>query len=331
MSDYILQSIWMTARLLLSKDRPDVIVAFSLRVALTIVPSLLMLKNTKIVVYVTGLGLIGIVDDLRTRLVRRLTFALLRAAGRHRNCYFVFENYADSVAIGVNRYDRTRQMLVSGAGVDLTEFAWQALPADETIKLAIVSRLVWSKGVDLAVQAVAELGAEGHSIELNVYGEPDPANPLPCDPRDCANGNYVKFRGFTEDVVGVWARHHAAIFPSRGGEGLPRALLEAAACGRPCIITNVPGCAEFVRNGIEGFIAEAGSVESLKNAIRALLDNKPSLLAMGLAARKRVAESSSREMVERQFEELFATLVAREPSAEGGYKGGDRGMDEGRG
>ena len=305
--DFIVQSSWMTLRL--AQARPTVVVAFSVRTALAVIPALIFLRNTKIVIYVTGLGLLAIVNDLRSRLLRKASFLMLRIARHHPNCYFVFENRSDPLVIGFKQPDFSRQITVAGAGVDLAEFSLQKYPSLQPFKLAIVSRLIWSKGIDLAAQAVSELGREGYSIELNIYGEPDVANPRSIDPRDWMDNPHVKFLGYATDIPEVWARHHAAIFPSRGGEGIPRALLEAAACGRPCIVTNVPGCAEFVRHGVEGFVAKPESVESLKQAIVALLQNQCALQTMGMAARNRVIELSSREIIEGKFRELFTSLV----------------------
>ena len=104
----------------------------------------------------------------------------------------------------------------------------------------------------------------------------------------------IEWLGRVEDVRSVWARAAIAVLPSTYGEGLPRALLEAAACGRPIITTDTPGCREVVRHGENGLLVPPHDVAALAEAIAALA---------GDPARRREMGRAGRALAEREFAE----------------------------
>jgi glycosyltransferase involved in cell wall biosynthesis len=302
-SSLVYQAIWLVWRI--RRDRPQVVVAFSLRVSMALALALPFVRVSRVVFSITGLGLLAIIDDRRSRILRYISYKVMRVASLRKNCYFIFENPSDTRMIGFGPARTVRQRLLVGAGVDVSEFVPGPFPPPAPFKLATVSRLVWSKGVDLAIRAVSELGTEGYAVELSIFGEPDKANPRSLDPDAWKDEPGIVFKGYVDDIAGVWRGHHAGIFPSRGGEGLPRSLLEAAACGRPCIVTNVPGCADFIRDGIDGYVVPANSVAGLKEAIVKLMTRPDSLSRLGGSARERVLKTSTVELIQKQYEELF--------------------------
>ena len=77
----------------------------------------------------------------------------------------------------------------------------------------------------------------------------------------------MKHLGFVEDIAELWARAHIAVLPSRGGEGLPLSLLEAAACGRPLVATDVPGCRDIARADLNALLVPLDDVAALADAI----------------------------------------------------------------
>ncbi len=112
-----------------------------------------------------------------------------------------------------------------------------------------------------------------------------------------------------EDVVEIWASHHAAVLPSRGGEGLPRTLLEAAACGRAILTTDVPGCRDLVRGGVEGLLVAPGDVEALARAIVALAREPSWVETFGAAARDRILIGYTEQAVGRTVAYLHRTML----------------------
>jgi glycosyltransferase involved in cell wall biosynthesis len=125
---------------------------------------------------------------------------------------------------------------------------------------------------------------------LSLYGEPDPGN-RKAVPEATLRGwsrDGVTWHGATDDVAGVWASHHVACLPSRGGEGLPRSLLEAAACGRACLTTDVAGCRDLVRDGVEGLLVPPGEAAPLAEALVRLAQDPALVARFGGAARLRI-------------------------------------------
>ena len=135
-------------------------------------------------------------------------------------------------------------------------------------------RMIWSKGIDLAVAAVGLCRNRGYDVTLSLCGAPDTSNPRAISEEQLqAWGDFegVAWLGPTRDVRTIWAAHHVACLPSRGGEGLPRTLLEAAACGRAIVTTDVSGCRTLVRTGIDGLVVPPDDRKPWRTPLRYLL------------------------------------------------------------
>lgn len=302
------EAIWLAREC--RKLRPAIMVAYSLRMCVILRLAGFFLPSTRFVFVVTGTGFLGIAKSFASRLLSNVVFRLIRGAPRDRS-HYIFENSFDAISLGLSDRDRSRISFLMGAGVDEERFPMVGAPCGPPFRFATVSRLVWSKGIDIAARAISSLATEGYPVELHVYGAPDPANPRPLKAAEFWNLRAVKFHGISHDVASVWRDHHAAIFTSRGGEGLPRALLEAASCGRACIVTSVPGCADFIRDGIEGHVVPLGSDAALKEAILKLVSKPERFSILGERARDRVLTSSTAKIIQDKYEGIFGLLLAQ--------------------
>ena len=153
--------------------------------------------------------------------------------------------------------------------------------------------MLWSKGIDLAVTATQQARLHGANVELSLFGAPDPSNPkaVPEETlREWSRMPGITWQGPTSDVGAVWRDHHICCLPSRGGEGLPRTLLEGAACGRAIVTTDVPGCRELVRNGTEGFVVPAENARALADTFLVLASDMEMIERMGRMARQRILD-----------------------------------------
>ncbi len=172
--------------------------------------------------------------------------------------------------------------------------------------------MLWSKGIDTAVEAVAEARARGADVSLSLYGAPDPSNPkaIPEETLRAWSGRPgIEWHGPTRSVAGVWREHHVACLPSRGGEGLPRTLLESAACGRPSLTTDVPGCRSFVRDGVDGYVTPVDDVTALADAIARLAADRPLAARMGEAAAARVRDGFTEADVMAAMQGVYRDLL----------------------
>ncbi|HJE22606.1 MAG TPA: glycosyltransferase family 4 protein [Methylorubrum populi] len=260
----------------------------------------------------TGLGLLGAREDMTGRLSRVALKGLIRGPLASRQTRFLFENPDDARALGLDPSD-TAVTLVGGAGVDPESFSPRPLPPAPPLKVAIVARMLWSKGIDVAVEAVRRARAGGAAVELSLYGAPDPSNrrAIPeATLRDWSRDG-IAWHGPTRDVAGIFAAHHVGALPSRGGEGLPRTLLEAASCGRAILTSDVPGCRDLVRDGIEGLLVPPGDVAALAAALTRLAADPALVARMGEAARARILEGGYTEAaVAATVAGLYAELLA---------------------
>ncbi len=238
--------------------------------------------------WVMGLGSGFTGRSLAARLLRPLLGLALRLATGGAGGRVVVQNPDDGAALAALGIDRRRIVLIRGSGVDTGRYVPLPEPQGGTVTVAFVARMLRGKGVLDAVAAIRRLRAEGLAVDLVLAGAPDP------DSRDSlseetltqlAKEPGVEWLGRVADVREIWARAAIAVLPSTYGEGLPRALLEAAACGRPIIATDLPGCREVVRDGVNGLLVPPHDVPRLAEAIAALAADSTRRRAMGQAGR----------------------------------------------
>jgi glycosyltransferase involved in cell wall biosynthesis len=239
---------------------------------------------------VTGGGVLTARKDRLGRFSARSIVWLIRKALETRETQYLFENPDDPVSFGFEPGD-ARVTIVGGAGIDPEHFRPMPMPELPPLKVAIVARMVWSKGIDLAVEAVTRARARGGAIELSLFGAPDAQNPKSIPEATLQSWSAregIDWHGVATDVRAVWSVHHVACLPSRGGEGLPRTLLEAAACGRALLTTDVPGCRSFVRDRVDGLVVAPDDAKALEDALVSLWLDPDRVRSYGASARDRV-------------------------------------------
>lgn len=296
---------------ILRREKADLVHCIALRSILVGGFAAGMVGVRRRVYALTGLGFLGARTDRIARLAQRAVRLLVRGL-ETRQTRYVFENADDPKLLGLDPAGEN-VVILGGAGIDPEALRPAPLPPQPPLKVAIVARMLWSKGIDVAVEAVRNARAQGAAVELSLYGAPDPANPksIPDEPlKAWAAEPGIAWHGRTDDVAAVWRDHHVACLPSRGGEGLPRTLLEAAACGRAIVTTDVPGCRTLVRDGTEGRLVPAGDAAGLAEALSDL-SRQPDLVArMGAAARARVLDGFTERDVMETVKRLYSAMLA---------------------
>jgi glycosyltransferase involved in cell wall biosynthesis len=298
----------------LRQEKPDLVHCIALRAILVGGTAAAMTGVRGRVFALTGLGFLGARQDWIGRGARAAVRALVRGLETTETRY-LFENPDDPRLIGLDP-DGERVVIVGGAGVDPDALTPAPLPPQPPLKVAVVARMLWSKGVDLAVEAARLAQARSVPVELSLYGAPDPSNPkaIP-EPtlRAWSSDAGVAWRGPTRDVGAVWREHHVCCLPSRGGEGLPRTLLEGAACGRAIVTTDVPGCRALVRDGVEGFVVPPNDAAALADAFERLAADAALASRLGAAARARVLDRFTERAVMEAVKGLYAEMLADRP------------------
>lgn len=232
----------------------------------------------------------------------------------------VVQNPEDGAVLAAFGIDRRRIALIRGSGVDTDWFAALPPPAGERVTIGFVSRMLRDKGVLDAVAAVRILRARGLQVELLLAGPADPDNPgsLAADALAAlAAEPGVTWLGPIGDVRGVWQRAAIAVLPSSYGEGVPKALLEAAASARPIVATDVPGCREAVRTGEgeSGILVPPHDVGALADALAALARDAARRQAMGRNGRAWITAHFAEEIVARQTVALYRAVLAERKAA----------------
>lgn len=306
----LVKSVWRLARIL-RRERPAIVHCIALRSILVGGAAATMSGVRARVFAVTGGGFLTARTDRPGRCAARTVTFVIRRMLAGSKAQFLFENRDDPVSFGLEP-ETNRVTIVGGAGVDPAFYSVPPGPVGKPLRVALVSRLLWSKGVDLLVEAVTQARLGGTEIELSLFGAPDAANPrsIPLETlEEWSTRDGIRWYGPTQDVRSVWMAHDVACLPSRGGEGLPRTLLEAASCGRAIVTTCVPGCREFVRDGIDGIVVPPGDVPALRDALIRLAGDEVLVLEMQRHARARIEDGYTESAVSSKVEAMYRRMA----------------------
>lgn len=278
------------------RERPVLVHHVALKPALLGGIAALLARVPGVVSMIAGAGYAG--TDRRWHAT--VIAAMMRAAWPvlllRRNCRVIVQNDEDRASIvGLRPGAAKRVITIRGSGVDLDYFRPLPEPPEPPVTAAYVGRMIAIKGVADLVAAQQLLQREGMDLRLLLAGAPDPGNPSTIDRETLAAWAAlpgVTWCGPQHDVRPIWAAAHIAVLGSRGGEGLPKTLLEAAAVGRPIVATDVPGTRDIAREGVNALLCPPGDVAALAAALRRLA-SEPDY-------RRRLAEAG-RRLVEGAF------------------------------
>lgn len=264
----------------------------------------------------TGLGILFTDGDggrsLKSRALGGVLMGMLRRLCGHKQVHMLVQNTDDRDFLAARGIGRDGHMhLIPGSGVDLTQFPATPEPPAPPVRAVLVGRLLKTKGVEDFVQAARILKARGRDIRMVLVGAPDPGNPTTVTQGRIdawvAEG-LVEWTGERDDIAAVWASAHIAVLPSYR-EGLPKSLLEAAACARPLVATDVPGCRALVRDGENGLLVPPRDPAALADAIDRLAADGDLRRAFGAAARADVEARLSQERIADAVQALYRRLM----------------------
>ena len=263
-----------------------------------------------------GLGFAFTSDTAKARAVRPLANLVLGWLLRRPNTTVLVQNPDDYAVVAELAVAKKDIALIPGSGVDVEHLTPMPEPAG-ILTIGFVGRLLDDKGVRTLVRAHELLAQRGIAIRTLLAGEPDPSNPASIPEQVLAGWRQVpglELLGHVEDIRSVWAQAHVAVLPSRR-EGLPKSLLEAAACGRALIATDVPGCREIVRDGINGLLVPPDDAGALANAIESLMNDSAMRARFAGAGRTIAVNDFSNERVAAEITSLYSRLLAHAPSS----------------
>lgn len=261
---------------------------------------------------ITGRGYVFLSDELKARLLRPAVKWLYRRVLRHPRCETIFENEADQqyfVQEGLIPPDHTR--LVRSVGVDVQRFSPQPQPEGLPVVL-FASRMLWDKGAGTFVEAAHLLQGQLQA-RFALCGAPDAGNPASIPEATLRAWNdegAVEYWGFRSDMPAVYASAAVFCLPTTYGEGVPTVLIEAAACGRALVASDIPGCREVIRDGENGLLVPQRDAPALAEALRRLLEDTPLRQHLAAAARRTAVEHFSAQQVNEETWGVYQRAIA---------------------
>lgn len=286
-----LLAIWS----LLRRVRPDIVHLVTIKPVIYGGLAVRATRGSAVIAAISGLGFVFTARRLRARVVRWVAVWGYRAALRNSRLCAVFQNSSDLDAfVGLDIVRTDQSTIIRGSGVDLAEFS--VLPDSATIPVVVMaSRLLVDKGVREFVEAARLLRARGTAVRFQLAGDVDPDNPASIDDAEIATWRtqgVVELLGQRHDIAQVFAAASVVVLPSYR-EGLPKVLIEAAACGRAVVTTDVPGCRDAIEPGRTGLLVPARNAVALADAIEHLVSDADLRSRMG---------REGRALAEREFD-----------------------------
>ncbi len=324
------RSIWRIKRMI-DEERPDVVHNFTAKGVLYGAAAARLAGAPVVVNSITGLGYMFSSGDLRARTLRPVLKQWYRTALRGSDV--IFQNRDDLHFFREKRLvpDERAHLIVS-SGVDTEEFARRDEPplngADASSRnppsptnppnsarpvVLFAGRMVWMKGVGELVEAARTLRGRARFV---LVGDTDEGHPSAI-PRETLqqwdDEGIVEWWGHRDDMPHVMAQCHVYCMPTKGREGVPRTLLEAASVGRALIATNSRGCREIVRDGENGLLVPVGDASMLARAIGTLIEDHALRRQMGRTARRIVEAEFSIERIAQETLDVYVGAAQPTP------------------
>jgi len=227
---------------------------------------------------ITGVGSYFVHQDFKSCAVRWIMSNLYGLALAFNTKVF-FQNTDDIKDFANFRIfnDPNRTVLTNGSGVNLQQFTNLPLPTDK-IRFLLTARFIVAKGVMEYLAAAQEIKQQYPAVEFLLVGwyENKDEAIQPAVIQSYIDQGIIRYLGKLDDVRPALAQASVFVLPSYR-EGTPKTVLEAMACGRPIIVTDVPGCRETVTEGENGYLVPARDVASLRLALEKFII-KPNLI-----------------------------------------------------
>jgi len=307
-------TLWRLARLY-SRERPDLVHHFTVKCVLYGSLAAKMAGVKGVVNAIIGLGYVFIGDEWPVRLLRWLIKGFYRRALR--GTQVIFQNPDDQELFSRNGLVNRKQVtLIPSSGVDIEKFSPSPEPAGEPLVI-LPARMLWAKGVNEFVLAAGILRLAGVQARFALIGDTDPGNPeaVPVDQLEkWRKEGIIEWWGWQEDMPAMYRQAHIVCLPSYR-EGTPKSLIEAAACGRPIVTTDRPGCREVVRHQQNGLLVPVRDSRALAEALKTLIGDAALRKQMGKKGRELAVAEFSLEKV------IGQTFVVYEKALSGGRKG----------
>lgn len=267
-----------------------------------------------VVFAVSGLGRVFVSKGMRASVRRYLVGGLYRLALRHRNVKVIFQNPVDRSSL-VRLADIPNRMvaMIRGSGVDLNQYRVAPIPPGIPV-VVLAARLLADKGIVEFATAARLLKQRGCDARFVLVGMVDKGNPLSLTTAEISawvHTGLVEWWGYRADMPQVLANARLVVLPSYYGEGLPKILIEAAACGRVVVTTDHPGCRDAIESGVTGILVPVRNAIALADAIEDLINDPLRCQVMGNAGRALAEKAFDIQQVVAAHLEIYEELLTQ--------------------
>jgi glycosyltransferase involved in cell wall biosynthesis len=296
------KEIWSVVRLvqIYKTFRPDLVHHHTIKCVLYGTLAAICVKIPAIVNSITGRGFIFSSTGTLAILLKPLIKSIYRVIFPFARTRVIFENTTDLAFFLENKLVTSGQaILIPGVGVDTKRFHETNKPDDNPIIL-LATRMLWDKGVGVFAEAAKLINKQEKKARFVLVGGVDEGNPASIDRKTLEKWHadqVVEWLGFREDMPILYSSCSIFTFPTMYGEGVPTVLLEASACSRPLIATDIPGCRDVVTHGINGLLVPPQDPQALANAIETLLADPERCAEMGKAGRQLALDKFSLDKI----------------------------------
>ena len=270
-----------------------------------------IVNSNSVVSAISGLGYVFTSKGLLSYIRRKVIGMLYLFATNHRNQKIIFQNDDDLDLISkFNPRIKQKATLIRGSGVDLNKYI-NSLQSFTKPRVLMASRLLIDKGVFEYVEAAGVVKDMNLDIEFLLAGDIDLDNPNSLTPQQLdliKKSKVIEYIGYQDNINNLMASVNIVCLPSYR-EGFPKVLIEAAACGRAVITTDIPGCRDAILDGKTGCLVPVKNSNALANAIIHLISNKQLCLDMGSEARIYAEKKFSVNDIVKQHLEVYQSLI----------------------
>lgn len=297
---------------ILHKVKPDLLHSITIKPVLYggLAAQLTGIKN--MVAAISGLGFVFTTHGWKARIRRAAIATIYRLALRPKNLKVIFQNPNDRNTLTQAAKLKPHQIaMIPGSGVDLTQYTATQLPSGIPIVL-MAARLLQDKGVYEFIAAANNLKQKGIEVRFQLAGKPDPENPhsiTETEFQTWQTTSDVEMLGHRSDIPALLANAYIFVLPSFYGEGLSKALIEAAASGRAVVTTDTPGCRDAIIPNVTGLLTPPRDANALATAIETLLLTPDLCQTMGNAGRQLAEERYSINQVVETHLNIYAELL----------------------
>lgn len=301
--------IWLIR--LFNSERPHIVHNFTLKCVLLGSLASRFSSVLKCVNELTGLGYVFTSNTYKALFLRKVVLFLFKVSLNKKKNVLILLNQNDfSYFEGFNLLPKKSIHLILGVGVDCSYYIPSDTSQHNQFRVALPARMLWDKGINEFVEASRLLKSQGREIEFWLAGGFDEGNPTSIDQRtldEWISEGLVKHLGHVKDMRSVYQSVNAIVLPSYR-EGLPTSLTEGAASGLPLIAANVPGCADVVCSGVNGFLVEVRNAKELAIAIAKLKDDPAMCSRFGVASREVALTKFSKDVIFKKRLDIYDEL-----------------------